>query len=101
NVRVVTPLVGRWQLGKAILRGSGVLNPDGSVSSGGVVRTVSYGTHPPNTQSIWGRVLSGRRSFAGEAVILHLIVEVTASNNPDSCVVGTRGLIVLVDDDTR
>jgi hypothetical protein len=78
-----------------------VLNPDGSVASGGVIRSVNYGTHPPNTQSIWVRVLAGRRTFSGDAVILQLTVEVTASNSPDNCVVETRGLIILVDDDSR
>ena len=101
NVRVVPPLVGRFQLGTATLRGSGVLNPDGSVASGGVIRDIDRNTSPPTTYSIWVRVLSGKRSFSGDAVILRLVVEVTAANHPDSCVVATRGLIVLVDDDSR
>ena len=100
NVRVVPPLVGRWQLGRATSRGSGVLNPDGSVASGGVIRTINLGTRPPNTQSIWARVLSGRRTLSGDAVILRLNVEVTGANTPENCVAGTRGQIILVDDDS-
>jgi von Willebrand factor type A domain-containing protein len=99
NVRVVPPLVGRFQLGTAINYGSGVLNPDGSVASGGVIRTVNRNTSPRITSSIWARVLSGRRSFGSGFVVLRLVVEVTGSNSPQNCVVGTRGSIVLVDDD--
>ena len=66
-----------------------------------MIRSVNYGTFPRNTLSIWARVLSGRRSFSGNAVTLRLVVEVTGSSNSDVCVVGTRGLIVLVDDDSR
>ncbi len=99
NVRVVPPLVGRFQLGTAISYGSGVLNPDGSVASGGVIRTVNRNTNPRITSSIWARVLSGRRSFGSGFVSLRLVVEVTGSNSPQNCVVGTRGSIVLVDDD--
>jgi hypothetical protein len=99
NVRVVAPLVGRFQLGKAASYGSGVLNPDGSVASGGIIRTVNRNTSPRITSSIWARVLSGRRSFGSGFVVLRLVVEVTGSNSPQNCVVGTRGSIVLVDDD--
>jgi hypothetical protein len=99
NVRVVAPLVGRFQLGTAINYGSGVLNPDGSVASGGIIRTVNRNTNPRITSSIWARVLSGRRSFGSGFVVLRLLVEVTGSNSPQNCVVGTRGAIVLVDDD--
>jgi len=99
NVRVVPPLVGRFQLGTAISYGSGVLNPDGSVVSGGVIRTVNRNTNPRITSSIWARVLSGRRSFGAGFVVLRLVVEVTGSSSPQNCVVGTRGSIVLVDDD--
>ncbi len=99
NVRVVPPLVGRFQLGTAISYGSGVLNPDGSVVSGGVIRTVNRNTNPRITSSIWARVLSGRRSFGSGFVSLRLVVEVTGSNSPQNCVVGTRGSIVLVDED--
>jgi VWA domain-containing protein len=100
NVRVVAPLVGRFQLGTAISYGSGVLNPDGSVASGGVVRVINRGRSPRSTQSIWARVLSGRRSFgAGGVAVLRLAVQVTASSSPENCVVGTRGSTVLVNDD--
>jgi hypothetical protein len=99
NVRVVAPLVGRFQLGRAISRGSGVLNPDGSVATGGVIRTINFNTSPRITSSIWVRVLSGRRSFGSGFVVLRLVVEVTGSSSPQNCVVGTRGSIVMVDDD--
>jgi Mg-chelatase subunit ChlD len=100
NVRVVAPLVGKWQLGQATLRGSGVLNPDGSVASGGVIRDIDLNSNPRNTLSMWVRVLSGTRSFAGDGVILRLVVEVTGSSDSDICLAGTRGLVILVDDDT-
>jgi hypothetical protein len=99
NVRVVAPLVGRFQLGKATSYGSGVLNPDGSVASGGIIRTVNRNTKPRITSSIWARVLSGSRVFGSGFVALRLVVEVTGSNSPTNCVAGTRGSIVLVDDD--
>lgn len=106
NVRVGPPLVGRFQLGYSQIRGSGALDGTGKVISGGTVRDVHWpnaATYPrPKSQyAIWVRVLAGTRLVIGPYTKLELLVAVTATGHPESCRVGTRGVLIVTDDDRK
>jgi hypothetical protein len=92
NVRVVAPLVGRWQLGVARQHGSGV------AASGSIVGTNDpLFSRYPNT---FLRAQVVAYSFFGAAhdayKKLTLTIQVTSSSEPN-CDAGTRGTLILYD----
>ena len=99
NVRVVPPLVGEFQLGKAHIRGSGTLAP-GSGMSG----TIRVDTEPKHSRyepaSLRAKVVGYRYSATAHGVTkrAELVIEVLSARNggPD-CVAGVRGSLELVD----
>lgn len=98
NVRVVAPLVGRWQLGKARLHGSGSLN--GNNITGTVVSATDplYDQYPP--ASLRAEVIGYRYYQAAHNAYrkLTLTIEVTSAvNGGENCVEGTRGVLTLYD----
>jgi hypothetical protein len=100
NVRVVEPLVGRWQLGVAKQHGSGTLT---STSSDGLL----VGTNIPLYEkyprtSLRAEVMGYSFFQAAHAVYtkITLTVQVTSSNEPN-CEAGTRGTVVLYDSDSK
>ena len=106
NVRVGPPLVGRFQLGTSQIRGSGRLDVTGKVIAGGVIRdehrpnAATY-PRPKSRYAIWARVVGGTRLYIGSYTRLELSIVVTATGHPESCVVGTRGTLVLTDDERK
>jgi hypothetical protein len=102
NVRVGPPLVGRWQLGVARVSGSGTIDGTGKLVSGGTIRdtdTPNSFTQPRKSAAIWARVLYGKKlTIRGSYTKLELVVQVRVSATPESCSVGTRGLLTLVND---
>ena len=96
NVRVRAPLVGKWQLGVARQRGSGV------GASGSIV-----GTNDPlltryNETFLRAQVVGYKYFQAAHAAWtkLTLTIEVTRSSEPN-CEAGTRGTLVLYDSDAK
>jgi Mg-chelatase subunit ChlD len=102
NVRVGPPLVGRFQLGVARVAGSGTIDGTGKLISGGTIRdtdTPNRFTQPKRGAAIWARVVYGKKlTITPNYTRLELVVQVNVSATPDSCAVGTRGLLVLVND---
>lgn len=103
NVRVVPPLVGDFQLGKATIRGSGTLG-SGSALHG----TVRADTEPRRARyepaSLRARVIGYRFSSTAHGVTrrVELIVEVvSARNGGPACEAGVRGTIEIVDSAAR
>ena len=98
NVRVVAPLVGRWQLGTARLHGSGRLS-DGDLR-GTIVDVTDplYSRYPPasmHADVIGYHYVGGAH---GAFTKLTLNVEITsATNGGPRCDPGVRGLITLYD----
>ncbi|MGZ4400313.1 MAG: vWA domain-containing protein [Gaiellaceae bacterium] len=103
NVRVGPPLVGRFQLGVARVSGSGTIDGTGRLVKGGTIRdtdTPNRFTRPPRGAAIWARVVYGKKvTISPDYTKLELVVQVNVSATPESCVVGTRGLVTLVNDD--
>jgi hypothetical protein len=102
NVKVVKPLVGKWQLGVAEIRGSGTAGD-----------TVTVGTFLdeddpmlPQYEARWLRAkavtwASKQQILAhgkGTITTLTVIVEITSSSHPnDECAPGLTGKLTLVD----
>jgi hypothetical protein len=98
NVKVVAPLVGRWQLGTARLRGSGRLG-DGDLR-GTIVDVTDplYSRYPP--ASMHAKVTGYNYTAAahGAYTKLTLNVEITSATNGGlRCNPGVRGLVTLYD----
>ena len=96
NVRVVSPLVGKWQLGVARQHGSGV------GASGSIV-----GTNDPLLSRYPATFLRAQvvgyhffQAAHGAWTKLTLTLEVTRASEPD-CAAGTRGTLVLYDSDAK
>lgn len=99
NVRVVKPLVGEFQLGRAHIRGSGTLGP-GSAFDG----TIRANTEPKHSRyqpaSMRANVVGYRFSQAAHGVSskITLTVEIeSARNGGPRCDPGVRGTIEIVD----
>ena len=97
NVKVVAPLVGRWQLGTARLHGSGTL---GSDVQGTIVDFTGplYSRYAP--ASMRAQVIGYHyvRSTHGAFTKLTLTVEITsATNGGPRCEPGVRGTVTLFD----
>lgn len=102
HIRVVPPLVGKWQLGVAKIRGSGSLAP-------GDLRGTFYDTDDPKLSQYEPRWLRARvigyrytaQPHGGEKKLI-LTVEITSSSHPDDeCAPGVRGLLTLIDSNER
>lgn len=99
NVRVRPPLVGRWQLGIARIRGSGRLGGAGG-TDGAFVDTDN--PHDARYDDRWlrARVIGYSYYQAPHAAFtkVTLNVEITRSSHPgDECAPGLRGVLVLYD----
>jgi hypothetical protein len=101
NVRVVAPLVGRWQLGTARLHGSGVL---GSGVDGSVVEFTDplYARYPSATMRadvIAYHYVGGAHGLFDR---LTLTIQITsATNGGPRCDPGVRGTLTLNDSDAK
>jgi hypothetical protein len=95
NVRVVAPLVGKWQLGKARIHGSGVL---GSGAQGTVNGNNTPIYYPPSAMS--ADVIAYHYVGAAHDAYrkLTLTIEITSASGTNAeCVPGTRGTMTLYD----
>jgi|SRR6185312_12488283 len=95
--------VGPWQLGPVTLNGSGVLRlADGAILRGGVITHTDSlkDPHYPYHNTTW-QVVRGWIAQAGAQITLTLQVQVTSSNLPFICPVGTYGVITAVYDKRR
>jgi hypothetical protein len=95
NVRVVPPLVGKWQLGKARIHGSGVL---GSGVQGSVIGANTPLYYPPS--AFRAEVVAYRYVRAAHNAYrrLKLTIEITSVSGTNAeCVAGTRGKMTLYD----
>lgn len=96
--------VGPWQLGPVRISGSGVVRAsDGRLLRGGGIshsdnlRSGRYRNHRTN----W-RVVRGLGVDSKDGVTeLRLLIQVTSSNYPRICPVGTQGVLTLTDDNRR
>ena len=98
NVKVVAPLVGRWQLGTARLRGSGRLA--GDVLGGTIVDATDplYSRYPPASMHAEVIGYSYVAGAHGAFTKLTLNVMITsATNGGPRCDPGVRGVITLYD----
>jgi len=95
NVRVLPPLIGKWQLGKFHLRGSGTLGPNGAAS--GTISDTDDNTSPAMRLFANMKVIGGVLSQQGDAQTLTLTVVVTSSDLVHGeCPAGLRGTVVLI-----
>jgi hypothetical protein len=100
NVKVVAPLVGRWQLGTARLQGSGRLGDGDGDLRGTIVEVTDplYSRYPPASlhAEVTGYHYIG--GAHGTFMKLTLNVEITrATNGGPRCDPGVRGLLTLYD----
>jgi hypothetical protein len=108
NVRVGPPLVGRFQLGYSQIRGSGSVDGTGRLTFGGTIRDVHWPNaatfpRPPSQYhySISTKVVWATRLTIGAYTRLELQLVVTSTGHPESCRTGTRGVLILTDDDRK
>lgn len=97
NVRVRPPLVGKWQLGVARIRGSGTLSP-GIV--GAIVDTDDPLLSQYEPRWLRARVVSYRYKGGAHGAFRKLVltVEITRSSHPDDeCAPGLTGTLTLYD----
>jgi hypothetical protein len=100
NVRVLAPLVGKWQLGKFHLRGSGSLGKSGTAT--GTISDVDDLTSPPNRLFVNMNVIGGQLTQQGAALILTLTVQITNADHVNGeSPNGLRGTVVLISDPTK
>jgi hypothetical protein len=101
NVRVVSPLVGPWQLGTARLRGSGTLGGDvrGAIVDFTDPHLSRYPSASMRAEVIGYRYVGGAHGAFDK---LTLTVEITsATNGGPRCEPGTRGTVTLYDSDAK
>lgn len=96
NVRVLPPLVGEWQLGTAILTGSG------SIKNGTVVGAVLDRDNPPNPKypprSMQADIIGARFEQEGSTRRLFLTIRIKTSSHPQqNCAPGMTGTLELQD----
>ena len=100
NVRVLPPLVGKWQLGVGRIQGSGSI-------AGGTVSMTFTDTDTPRLAQyapsyIKARVVSATFNRSGDTTTLDARVRITASSlNGGQCPVGDEGELRLVDSPDR
>lgn len=102
NVRVLPPLVGKWQLGVGRIHGQGVFAP-GRVS-GTLTDTDDPKLSRYEPRSLRARIVGGNWTIAAHNVsrTLVLTVEITSSSHPDDeCAPGLRGRLTLFDTDAK
>ncbi len=100
NVKVLPPLVGKWQLGMFHLRGSGIVNGDGTAS--GTLSDVDDLTSPPNTLFANVKVLAGKVSKSGGATTVTLTVQIVGADHiHGECQDGLKGTVVLIDNPAK
>lgn len=98
NVRVRPPLVGKWQLGVARIRGSGSLGASGV--AGSFVDTDDPRLSQYDNRCLRAKVIGYSYKQAPHAAWtkITLNVEITRSSHPDDeCSPGVRGILVLYD----
>jgi hypothetical protein len=95
NVKVLPPLVGKFQLGTFSLNGSGTLSSDGTAA--GTLSDVDHLTQPVNTLFVDMKVVSSKFSVNGLVKTLTLTVQITnADHVHKECPVGLKGTVVLI-----
>lgn len=101
NVRVVAPLVGRWQLGTALLRGSGTLGSgvDGTIVGFGDPLYPKYGNVSMRAEVIGYHYVGGAHG-AFDKLTLNIQI-VSATNGGPRCDPGVRGILTLYDSDAK
>ena len=100
NVKIVAPLVGKWQLGKFHMHGAGSVNGDGTAA--GTITEVDSLTFPPHTAFVNMKVLAGTVSTTGAATTVTLTVQITNADHPRGlCPVGLKGTVVLFDNSAK
>jgi hypothetical protein len=98
NVRVVAPLVGKWQLGKAWAHGSGSMDGDHIVGSFVVLTDPLFSQYP--AAQLRAEVIGYRYFQSAHNTFrkLTMTVQVTsATNGGENCVSGVRGVLALKD----
>jgi hypothetical protein len=101
NVRVVAPLVGRWQLGTAHLKGSGELGSgaDGMIVGFGDPLLPRYGNSSLRAQVISYRYQGGAHGAFDKLVLTVQVL--SASNGGPRCDPGVQGTVTLYDSDAK
>jgi hypothetical protein len=98
NIRVVSPLVGKWQLGKAWARGSGSMSGDNIAGSIVIDTDPLYNQYP--AAKLRADVIGYRYVQAAHDKFrkLTMTVEVvSATNGGENCIPGVRGILTVND----
>jgi hypothetical protein len=95
NVRVVAPLVGKWQLGKARIHGSGVLGTGAQGAVIGANAPLYYPRSALRAEVIAYSYVQGAHNAYRK---LKLTIQITSVSGTNAeCVPGTRGTMTLYD----
>jgi hypothetical protein len=94
NVKVVRPLVGRWQLGTARIHGSGTLSSSSLQGEIVVSNHPRYSRYPPSSMHAQVVGYSYYQAAHATSTTLHLTIEITRTDAA-RCEAGDRGILTL------